>query len=116
MEGLSEPDIFNIYDKYDKRDQYDRYGNFWMRVIPARKCSNFAYGPDEQMGIVRYHNNTNDPLSEPPLYDIACADEKKENLIPRRKWTVGNPSNIGIGAALGIHPMVLTSIRSDLDW
>ena len=97
-----------IVEGLDEPYKHDKYGNFWMRVVPARKCSKFAYGPDEQMGIVRYNkNSTNDPLSEPQLYDIACADEKKENLIPRRKWLVGDPSNIGIGTGLGIQSLCL---------
>lgn len=55
------------------------------------------------MGIVRYNrelmdddaSKRADPLSEPPLYDIACADEPYDKLIPWRPWTIGNPSNIG---------------------
>lgn len=74
-----------------------------MRVVPARKCSKFAYGPDEQMGIIRYNATAaklkkpkpKDPLSEPDLYDINCADEPYEKLIPRKKWQVGDPINIG---------------------
>lgn len=90
-----------------------------MRVVPARKCSKFAYGPDEQMGIVRYkdvHNNTNkkDPLSDPQLYDIACADEPMEKLKPRLKWTVGNATNIGIGTGLDIQLMCLQLL--DATW
>ncbi|KAK4184062.1 putative laccase precursor [Podospora australis] len=84
----------------------ERYGNYWMRAVPARKCSKFAYGPDEQMGIVRYNRtyapgnwnktwgNIPNPLSEPPLYNISCADEPYERLKPFRPWTVGNPVNI----------------------
>lgn len=97
-----------VVDGLDDPYKHDKYGNFWMRVVPARKCSKFAYGPDEQMGIVRYNKtNKNDPLSEPPLYDIACADEPKEKLKPHRKWTVGNPSNIGIRTGLGIQSLCL---------
>ncbi|KAK3687959.1 multicopper oxidase-domain-containing protein [Podospora appendiculata] len=78
----------------------ERYGNYWMRAEPARKCSKFAFGPDQQMGIIRYNrayqNVTNppDPLSEPPLFDINCADEPYDKLIPWRPWQVGNPVNI----------------------
>lgn len=73
-----------------------------MRAVPARKCSKFAFGPDQQMGIIRYNtdyiNDTSapDPLSEPPLYDIACADEPYEKLVPHRHWIVGDPKNIGV--------------------
>lgn len=78
----------------------ERYGNYWMRAVPARKCSKFSYGPDQQMGIVRYNRTyvndprRPDPLSEPPLYDIACADEPYEKLVPWQPWTIGNPANI----------------------
>jgi len=75
----------------------ERYGNYWMRAVPARKCSKFAFGPDQQMGIVRYNRNAkklSDPLSEPPLYDIGCADEPYKSLVPHIPWTVGNPVNI----------------------
>ena len=71
-----------------------------MRAVPARKCSKFSYGPDQQMGIVRYNRayendpRRPDPLSEPPLYDIACADEPYEKLVPWQPWTIGNPANI----------------------
>lgn len=73
-----------------------------MRVVPARKCSKFAFGPDEQMGIVRYNfsympdPHPPDPLSEPPLYDINCADEPYEKLVPKIPWTIGDPVNIGM--------------------
>ncbi|KAL2022363.1 hypothetical protein VTK56DRAFT_5430 [Thermocarpiscus australiensis] len=84
------------------RDPYqpERYGNYWMRAVPARKCSKFAFGPDEQMGIVRYNRSyvnvtgPPDPLSEPELYDIGCADEPYNKLVPWLPWTVGNPANI----------------------
>lgn len=73
-----------------------------MRVNPARKCSKFPYGPDEQMGIIRYNTSYQtmegkapDPMSEPPLYEMTCADEPLEKLIPKIPWTVGNPVNIG---------------------
>jgi hypothetical protein len=53
------------------------------------------------MGIVRYNKtlmdpaeNATDPISEPPLYDINCADEPYDKLVPFRPWTVGNPVNI----------------------
>ncbi|VBB84489.1 Putative laccase precursor [Podospora comata] len=77
----------------------ERYGNYWMRATPARKCSKFAFGPDEQMGIVRYNRTMpprgwQDPLSEPSLYDTMCADEPYDKLVPWRPWTVGDPVNI----------------------
>ncbi|KAK3379063.1 multicopper oxidase-domain-containing protein [Lasiosphaeria ovina] len=78
----------------DKPFAAERNGNYWMRVVPARKCSKFAFGPDEQMGIIRYNTSTQDPLSEPPLYDINCADEPYDKLRPYLNWTVGNPVNI----------------------
>lgn len=85
----------------DRPKKEDKYGNFWMRVVPARKCSKFVYGPDQQMGIVRYNaTSKKDPLSEPQLYDIACADEPREKLQPHLKWTIGNPNNIGTELAL----------------
>ncbi|KAK4099249.1 multicopper oxidase [Parathielavia hyrcaniae] len=78
----------------------ERYGNYWMRAVPARKCSKFTWGPDEQMGIVRYNwtymtaARRPAPLSEPPLYDINCADEPYDKLVPNIPWTVGDPANI----------------------
>ncbi|KAK0636757.1 multicopper oxidase-domain-containing protein [Bombardia bombarda] len=86
----------------DNPYEAERYGNYWMRAVPARKCSKFAFGPDEQMGIIRYNQSLlanaslhrPDPLSEPPLYDINCADEPYDKLKPWRPWTVGNPVNI----------------------
>lgn len=86
-----------IVQGLDNPKEYEKYGNFWMRVIPARKCSKFAYGPDQQMGIVRYFKvkPKKSPLSEPELYDIACADEPMEKLVPHLEWKVGDPSNIG---------------------
>jgi hypothetical protein len=86
----------------DNPEKAERYGNYWMRAVPARKCSKFAFGPDQQMGIIRYNTKyvndplAPDPLSEPPLYDIACADEPYESLIPHRHWTVRDPANIGV--------------------
>ena len=77
----------------------ERNGNFWMRTIPARKCSKFAYGPDQQMGIIRYgpkDARKESPLSEPPLFDIACDDEPAEKLKPYLRWKVGDPSNISM--------------------
>ncbi|KAK3937427.1 putative laccase precursor [Diplogelasinospora grovesii] len=97
VHGLEEP----------YKPDLERYGNYWMRAAPARKCSKFAFGPDQQMGIVRYNRTYQtdpryvngslrrpDPLSEPPLIDIGCADEPYEKLVPRVKWQVGNPVNI----------------------
>ncbi|KAK4239002.1 putative laccase precursor [Achaetomium macrosporum] len=88
--------VHGLQDPY----KYERYGNYWMRATPARKCSKFAFGPDEQMGIIRYNRslegvkNAATPLSEPDLFDINCADEPYEKLVPWKKWTVGNPANI----------------------
>ncbi|KAK4118010.1 multicopper oxidase [Parathielavia appendiculata] len=91
--------VHGLKDPYKK----ERYGNYWMRVVPARKCSKFAFGPDQQMGIVRYNyayqnwtgpGRLPDPLSEPPLYDIGCADEPSAKLVPWIPWTVGDPVNI----------------------
>ncbi|KAK4095875.1 multicopper oxidase [Parathielavia hyrcaniae] len=89
-----------VVNGLDKPYEQERFGNYWMRVTPARKCSKFTYGPDEQMGIVRYNWNytTSDtrpiPLSEPPLYDINCADEPYDKLVPHIKWDVKDPANI----------------------
>jgi len=89
--------VHGLHNPYEK----ERYGNYWMRAVPARKCSKFAFGPDQQMGIVRYNRTymtakrRPDPLSEPPLYDIGCADEPYDNLVPWIPWTVGDPTNIG---------------------
>lgn len=86
--------------------EIERFGNYWMRVVPARKCSKFLFGPDHQMGIVRYNASDpkpKSPLSDPPLYDINCADEPYENLKPWRPWTVGNPVNIGTSYLPVIH-------------
>lgn len=78
----------------------ERNGNFWMRTIPARKCSKFAYGPDQQMGIIRYDQKKDvegeTPLSEPHLFDIACNDEPAFNLTPFFPWKVQDPVNISM--------------------
>jgi hypothetical protein len=77
----------------------NKYNNYWMRTIPARKCSKFSCGPDEQMGIIRYDmsgpNAQKDPTSDPFLFDIECADEPYDKLVPWKAWTVGDPANIG---------------------
>ncbi|RDL37140.1 uncharacterized protein BP5553_04573 [Venustampulla echinocandica] len=74
-----------------------RHNNYWIRTIPARQCSKFACGPDEKMGILRYNttkpDSDKDPLSTPFLFDIQCADEPYEEIIPWKKWRVGNPAN-----------------------
>ncbi|KAH7631021.1 multicopper oxidase-domain-containing protein [Sordaria sp. MPI-SDFR-AT-0083] len=89
--------VHGLHNPYEA----ERYGNYWMRINPARKCSKFPYGPDEQMGIIRYNTSYQtmdvpapDPMSEPPLYEMTCADEPLEKLIPKIPWTVGNPVNI----------------------
>ncbi|KAK3900945.1 putative laccase precursor [Staphylotrichum tortipilum] len=88
--------VHGLHNPYEK----ERYGNYWMRAVPARKCSKFAFGPDQQMGILRYNRTymtakrRPDPLSEPPLYDIGCADEPYDNLVPHIPWTVQDPANI----------------------
>ncbi|KAK4041644.1 putative laccase precursor [Parachaetomium inaequale] len=98
--------VHGLHEPYKE----ERYGNYWMRAVPARKCSKFAFGPDEQMGIVRYNqtladhpDDASDPISEPPLYDINCADEPYDKLVPHRPWTVGNPANIHTGVATPNH-------------
>lgn len=54
------------------------------------------------MGILRYNTTTDpnaktaDPLSDPFLFDIECADEPYHNLVPYQPWTVGEPANISM--------------------
>lgn len=88
-----------------------------MRAIPARKCSKFTYGPDEQMGVVRYDQKMADlprppdPLSEPPLYSISCADEPYAKLKPWVPWTVEDPFNIGMACLLAYAYELLTKLK-----
>jgi hypothetical protein len=69
-----------------------KHDNYWIRTIPARQCSSFSCGPDEKIGILRCNTTTDpvgmeaDPLSEPLLFDIACADEPYKNLVPYLPW------------------------------
>ena len=66
--------------------------------MPARECSKFAWGPDEQMGIIRYNPyfpKHIESISDPFLFDTQCADEPMKNLVPHRPWQVENPANIG---------------------
>ncbi|KAN0078973.1 Multicopper oxidase domain containing protein [Elaphomyces granulatus] len=57
--------------------------NYWIRTIPARKCSKFYCGPDEEMGIVRYNaNSTSSPTTDPFIFGAFCADEPYESLVP----------------------------------
>ncbi|TVY33304.1 Laccase [Lachnellula subtilissima] len=85
-----------------KPPKHVRNVNYWIRTIPARQCSSFSCEPDEKMGILRYNTTTDpaakiaDPLSAPFLFDVACADEPYENLIPYQPWTVGEPANISM--------------------
>ncbi|KAG8528395.1 uncharacterized protein KY384_007313 [Bacidia gigantensis] len=74
-------------------------GNFWMRVIPARECAKFSYGPDTEMGIIRYlppnlMPRYASPITDPYLFPTTCADEPYENLVPHIPWQVGDPANI----------------------
>ncbi|OXV10631.1 hypothetical protein Egran_01608 [Elaphomyces granulatus] len=76
------------------RDPETTDENYWIRSIPARKCSKFYCGPDEQMGIVRYNeSNMKNPITEPFLFGASCADEPYPSLKPKVKWTVKPPAN-----------------------
>ena len=71
-----------------------------MRVIPARECAKFAYGPDTEMGIIRYlppdiMPANSPPITDPYLFPTECADEPYESLVPHIPWVVGDPANIG---------------------
>jgi hypothetical protein len=77
------------------RDKGTTDENYWIRTIPARKCSKFYCGPDEQMGIIRYNeSNTKNPVTEPFLFGAICSDEPYDKLVPKVKWKVEPPSNI----------------------
>lgn len=74
----------------------EKNGNYWMRTMPATKCSKFDRAPDEKMGIVRYskEGEKKDPTSNRFDFNFDCSDEPYDSLVPWRSWHVGNPANV----------------------
>ncbi|KAF2762432.1 hypothetical protein EJ05DRAFT_459204 [Pseudovirgaria hyperparasitica] len=97
-----------IVKGHDKPYEKERAGNYWIRTIPLRKCSKFAFGPDEQSGIIRYNpkeSRNTISFSEPEGgIDTSCADEHKDKLVPWHEWQVKDPVNIKPGMDLATLP------------
>ncbi|OXV08506.1 hypothetical protein Egran_03731 [Elaphomyces granulatus] len=56
--------------------------NYWIRTIPARKCSKFYCGPDEQMGIIRYNaNSTSSPTTDPFIFGAFFRGATDEEIL-----------------------------------
>lgn len=81
---------------YNNTPRFTNGSEYWLRMIPATDCSNFATGntPDERQGIIYYAGSKNVyPNTARPTLPLGCRDEPYNQLVPIVPWQIDQPAN-----------------------
>ena len=82
-------------------------GAYYMRTIPAPRCSRFdVQQNDTRTGVIRYGGTSAEPKDMPGSYPVECKDEQYDKLIPVVPWKIGKPSNFASDSQfdIGLQP------------